>query len=229
VKVSRRTLIRWHVWLGWLIGVPLVLWTVSGLIMVARPIEEVRGTDLRAELPPLPAVAAVVPKVPPRSLASLSLRQTALGPRWIAIGTDERRFAADPRNGLPLPSLDRAQAEAAARAYRSSPGRVASVRFTPADRPPLDLRQPRPAWAVDFSDRARFYIDAETGELLAVRTGFWRFYDVMWGLHIMDLPTREDTHNPLIIILGALAAVGSVLGVVVLVLRYVRPRRLAEA
>ncbi len=38
---------RWHIWLGWLIGVPLVMWTLTGLVMVARPIEEVRGDHLR--------------------------------------------------------------------------------------------------------------------------------------------------------------------------------------
>ena len=47
----RRQLFRYHVWLGWLVGIPLLLWTVSGLIMVARPIETVRGSDLRIERP----------------------------------------------------------------------------------------------------------------------------------------------------------------------------------
>lgn len=27
----------------------------------------------------------------------------------------------------------------------------------------------------------------------------WRFYDFMWGLHIMDLQGREDTNNPWIV------------------------------
>ena len=39
----RSRLRRWHVWLGWLVGLPMLIWTVSGLVMVARPIEEVRG------------------------------------------------------------------------------------------------------------------------------------------------------------------------------------------
>ena len=224
MSVGRRQLLRWHVWLGWLIGVPLVLWTVSGLVMVVRPIEEVRGTDIRADLPPLAPLAVVVPDFEPGSLVALSLRQTPLGPRWIATGTDEQRFAADPRTGLRLPALSRRQAEAAALAYRKGPARVASASFTPAARPPLDLRQPRPAWGVRFSDGARFYIDAQTGELLAVRTGFWRFYDVMWGLHIMDPRGREDTHHPILIGFSVLAAIGAMLGCVLMGVRY-WPRR----
>ena len=46
-----RRLARWHIWLGWLIGVPLLLWTASGLFMVAWPIEQVRGGQLRTESP----------------------------------------------------------------------------------------------------------------------------------------------------------------------------------
>ena len=31
---------RWHIWAGWLVGFPVLMWTVTGLVMVARPIEE---------------------------------------------------------------------------------------------------------------------------------------------------------------------------------------------
>ena len=53
----RTSLRRYHVWLGWLVGLPFLFWTVSGLVMVAKPIEEVRGTALIAEPKPL-ALAA---------------------------------------------------------------------------------------------------------------------------------------------------------------------------
>ena len=45
----RASLRRWHMWLGWLVGLPVLFWTISGFVMVARPIEEVRGEALRAE------------------------------------------------------------------------------------------------------------------------------------------------------------------------------------
>ena len=47
-KMMRR-FAKWHIWLGWLAGLPLVMWTFTGLIMVARPIEEVRGNHLRTD------------------------------------------------------------------------------------------------------------------------------------------------------------------------------------
>ena len=52
--------------------------------------------------------------------------------------------------------------------------------------------------------------------MLALRTGQWRLYDVMWGLHIMDLQTREDTHHPILVVFAALAAIGAMLGCMLL-------------
>ena len=73
-----------------------------------------------------------------------------------------------------------------------------------------------------FADKARFYIDAQTGELLAVRTRWWRVFDFMWGLHIMDLQTREDTHHPILVLFAALASIGSILGCILMIRRYSR-------
>jgi hypothetical protein len=52
---------RWHVWLGWLAGFPLLMWAVTGLFMVARPIEEVRGEHLRAPQPAIDPAGLVLP------------------------------------------------------------------------------------------------------------------------------------------------------------------------
>ena len=133
---------RWHIWLGWVVGLPILMWTVTGLVMVARPIEEVRGSALQA------------PAVP-----------------------------------------------------------VAPGAYT---LPPVDLRRAVNAWQASFADGTNLYIDAATGEVLALRTGWWRIYDFMWGLHIMDPATREDTHNPFVIAFAVLATFGALLGCILL-------------
>ena len=100
---------------------------------------------------------------------------------------------------------------------------IASVTRTGAENPPLELRRPIAAWQVAMSDGTHFYVDAGSGEVVARRTGWLRFYDFMWGLHIMDLQTREDSHNPVIVVFAALAALGSVLACVLMARRYVFP------
>ena len=68
----------------------------------------------------------------------------------------------------------------------------------------------------DFDDGTHVFIDADSGALLAVRTAQWRWFDFMWGLHIMDLQTREDTHHPILIVMAAFAGIGTILGLVLL-------------
>ena len=67
-----------------------------------------------------------------------------------------------------------------------------------------------------MDDGTHFYVDASSGAIVARRTGWWRFYDLMWGLHIMDLKTREDAHNPLTIGFAIMALVMSLLALVLL-------------
>jgi len=208
---------RWHIWLGWVAAIPVLLWVVSGLIMVARPIEDVRGSGLLREAdpvrlagPPIPPLVAGVP------LSSLTLEQRAAGARWVIKLPDGKTRIADPRTGLLLPALSASDATREVEARYTGAAKVQSVTRTSADKPPLDLRRPIDAWKIEMDDGTRFYVDASTGQIAATRTRWWRFYDLMWGLHIMDPQTREDTHNPFVIGFGIVALAMAVLGTIVL-------------
>ena len=83
MNVKYRSLHKWHIWLGWLVGVPLILWTASGLFMVARPIDEVRGEHLRSHPLMLSAVQPVAPLLSGRPVEKLTLEQRPKGPVWI--------------------------------------------------------------------------------------------------------------------------------------------------
>jgi hypothetical protein len=211
-----------HIWLGWIIGVPLLLWTVSGLWMVARPIDEVRGAHLKAAPPALKIdKPIVVPEFPSNHGAPVSLRleQQADMLVWIATFAHGHEMRATTRDGRWLPSVSEAEARAIARRWYKPGSAIVSTRHTPADAPPLDLRRERPAWGIIFDDGTNVYVDADTGNLLAIRTRQWRAFDFMWGLHIMDLQTRENTNHPLLIGAAALAVFGTIVGLVLLPMR----------
>ncbi|MDQ3482692.1 MAG: PepSY domain-containing protein, partial [Pseudomonadota bacterium] len=142
----RRNLRRWHIWLGWIVGIPFLFWVVSGLVMVVRPIEEVRGTDLLREPQPVQLRSAPVPpRIEGVPLRSLTLEQRASGPRWVATLPDGTKRSADPGTGVWLPEVAAvgAAAEVTAR-YTGSAG-VARVTRTDPDSPPLALRRKIPA------------------------------------------------------------------------------------
>ena len=222
----RSKLRRWHIWLGWIVGIPVFLWVLTGLVMVARPIEEVRGTDLLRERAPVRlAQPPVLPRIEGVPLESLSLEQRVSGPRWVATLPDGTRRLADPATGAWLPPVAAMEAAREVTSRYTGKASVAKVARTDADNPPLDLRRPIPAWQVRMSDGTNFYIDARSGEVVATRTPFWRVFDLMWGLHIMDLKTREDTHNPLVIGFAIVALVTTLLALVMLPLTIRRRRR----
>ena len=208
---------RWHIWLGWAAAIPVLLWVVSGLIMVARPIEEVRGAGLLRDPQPIrlvgPPISPLVAGVP---LSSLTLEERAAGPRWVIKLPDGKTRIADPTTGLLLPALSASDATREVEARYTGKAKVQSVTRTGADNPPLDLRRPIDAWKIEMDDGTRFYVDSSTGQIAATRTRWWRFYDLMWGLHIMDPQTREDTHNPFVIGFGIIALAMAVLGTIVL-------------
>ena len=227
---ARSRLRRWHVWLGWIVAVPMLLWTVSGIVMVAKPIEEVRGEHLMTEPRPIRLAGPVVaPRLEGAPLNSLSLQPRAGGPRWVIVPRDGMARLADPATGALLPRLSAPDAVREVMARYTGEAKVAAVSRTDRNDPPLDLRRPIDSWQVRMTDGTHFYVDAGSGEVVARRTAWWRFYDLMWGLHIMDPAGREDTHNPFIIILGLVAAVTTVLAIVLLPLASRRNRKKASA
>ncbi len=206
---------RWHIWLGWLVGVPLLMWTLTGLLMALYPLEDVRGEHLRAEAAVMDTAGLVFPERIGRAKGVVLAAQVD-GPIWIVTEPDGGLYRYAARDGSLIPPVIASEARRIAEAEYVGPATLESVTYFPADLSPPDLRAPIDAWQVHYSDGTNLYLRAATGEVLAMRTGWWRTYDFMWGLHIMDLQTREDSSHPILIAFAALAVAGSLLGCVLL-------------
>ena len=206
---------RWHVWLGWIAALPVLLWLVSGLFMAARPIEEVRGEALRRPAVPLSATGLITPQVA-GTVTRLALVEELGRPVWLLTSADKVQARYDARSGQPLGPVGAIEAQKLANAAFAGTSPLTAVHRLTAEAAPLDLRKPRPSWQASFADGTHLYIDADTGEVLALRTRFWRAYDFMWGLHIMDPRTREDTSNAFLWVLGGLSLASGLLGSVLL-------------
>lgn len=213
----RPLLRRWHLWLGWLVALPLLLWTASGLFMAAVPIERVRGEHLVRPAPPLALpFRPVPPDLTGLPAQAVSLEQRPGGPEWIVRLPAGRALRADPRTGTYLPPLDAAAVRAiVAQRYAGQAPVVALTRLS-AEAAPLELRRPVASWQVQFADGARFYLDAGSGDILARRTQLWRVYDVLWGLHILDPFGRENFNTPWLVIAAALSLLSVLLAVLLL-------------
>ncbi len=211
-----RLLSRAHIWLGWLVGIPLIFWTISGLFMVSQPIETVRGEHLKTPPPPIIMTGLQVPQLSENMINSMQLISQHGKPVWIINTVKGRMTRADGLSGLALPEVEEAEARALAKASFAGSEKLTAIQRFSADDAPIDLRRPRASWQALFDDGTHIYIDAATGQTLATRSQLWRTFDFMWGLHIMDLQSREDTSHPLLIIFAALAFLTVFIGLILL-------------
>ena len=129
-----RRFARWHTWLGWLVAIPLVLWTASGLIMVAKPIEEVRGTTLRIDpdkREPLRGNPRPIAFRLDGSPQVVELRSFVQRGRAITLATapDGTITRYDAETGAPLPPLDETEARAVVAASIRGGDRIAAMRY----------------------------------------------------------------------------------------------------
>lgn len=208
---------RWHIWLAWLAGVPILMWTITGLFMVSRPIEEVRGNHLRSEAQPQAltvdggAFGAV--EGPIREIRAFMQDGRPVAVLTMMDGSVRRR---DMATGEAIAPLDAVSARALVERQIKGGDAVGSVAFFEADEVPFDFRREMPVWQVALEDGTNVYVGRDSGQVEAVRTRWWRVFDVMWGLHIMDLETRETISHPILILFAALAVIGSLFGVVLM-------------
>ncbi len=193
-----RRLAKWHIWLGWLAGVPIVMWLATGLLMVVRPIDEVRGDHLRRAADPAQLVIAGSTIAAPTATLK-EMRVTMQNGHAVAILTklDGAVSRVDFASGAPLPPLDAAAARALVARDIAGGNQVERVTLFAADRTPFDFRRPLAVWQVALADGTNVYVGRDTGMIEAVRTRWWRAFDIAWGLHIMDLSEREDTSHPI--------------------------------
>lgn len=217
-----RILAKWHIWLAWLTGVPILMWTLTGLIMVIKPIEEVRGNHLRLPAPEenrtLPSdteFSITLPadtQKPVRSVET-SMQRGRVVTTVIYSDDSTQRYSEDGTLIGPITDIEARQIVA----ERIKGGdKVASSSAFPAANVPFDFRRPVDVWQVVLEDGTHIYVGQHSGAIEAVRTSWWRTFDFMWGLHIMDLQTREDTSHPILILFTVLGVIASLIGCVLM-------------
>lgn len=194
---------RTHKWLALVVGAQALLWTLTGLYMVAVHIDIIHGDHLVREAPVAPFdLAALAP--PSRIVAAapgvseVRLQRFLDRPVWRAETPDGPRLY-DAATATALPALTEDQVRAAARRIYTGQGKIVSVRLLTEAPQEMQARKP-PYWQIEFEgwNRPTLYLSPMTGELISRRHALWRIFDIAWMLHIMDYDERSDVNNPLL-------------------------------
>lgn len=211
-----------HLWSSLIIGLQLIAWFASGLVMSVLPIDEVRGQHLRKTLPAVNwqqvqlAPQQILAKFPKES--NLSLSQRGSSPLYV-ITTAQQTTAINALTGLEVTALSAKEiSDLAMQQYRGSAELLAPelLKIIPNEARGLSA----PIWRVKVADtdNSSLYLDPMTGLVQRVPTDTWRVYDFFWMLHIMDYQNREDFNHALLIICTGSALLFSLSGIVLLIM-----------
>lgn len=217
-RISRTT----HKWLALIVGVQLVLWTASGFYMVVVNLDFIHGDTLvRNERPPLTLQDAVFPLAQVRrqypDIHGVVLRALPDdGAPVYEVATAAGAVLVDAASGRKLSPLPEQRVRALAQAHYAGSGSLArSSRLVDEDSKPMELQElPLPLWRVDFDDglETSLYLHPDTGRLVTRRHRFWRWFDFLWSLHIMDYGQRTDVNNRLLRFATALGVAAAATG-----------------
>jgi hypothetical protein len=221
---------RVHRWVAALVGLQILIWFASGTVMAFLPIEKVRGEHLLRAAAPAPLPPAALARLPDR-IAKLpdgpvQVQSYMLGTLPVLraeFAGGRPSLLLNVTTGAQLNPVSPAMALTLLRARTSVDLSQATTHWVTAKT--NDYRGALPAWRIDARDAesAQFYVSAETGEIKTVRTGLWRVYDFLWGLHIMDWKNHESFNTPWMIGFAGLAFCLAVAGFGLLYFRSLRP------
>ncbi len=220
---------RWHRWLGWIVGLQVLVWVLGGLVFSLVPFQAwVKGGDAVA-VPPLvlPADWAQRTAAPLQAAAArgevtaLTAVATPHGPALKLQLRGQKEPLLLPADGRPWVAPDDVAIRAFAQGFLRQPAPIIAVERLAEVPTRLGIVEETGGrgdlWRVRVDDGlgTRLYFRGSTGEYLTARNEAWVWYDFFWRLHIMDYTGGEDFNGLLLraaaVLAFALVAAGTLL------------------
>ncbi len=194
-----------HKWLGLLVGLQVLVWLSSGLYMVLLDIDFIHGDSLVKNMQQtvtMPQNSAIdISDLRTRYADATAITLTpVMGRPLFAVSTPNETLLIDPQSGKLISPLDERTAREIARFHFNGDAVIKKASLITSD-PPMEIQTRRlPLWRIDFNDayNTSFYVDPFTGTLVTRRFQYWRIFDFMWMLHIMDYQERANAHSLLL-------------------------------
>ena len=198
-----------HRYLGVLLGLQFLLWTISGLYFSWTNIDEIHG-DLQHQHPSHLSAAAtfISPAIVLGNLAEKAdsinklevvniLRQPFYSISYFS-GGNLKTFIADAQTGQIRKSITKEEAiKIAAESFNGLPAKPIVEYITTVGKHDEYREKPLPAWKISFQHESNtnIYIAAQTGKVETFRNAKWRTFDLLWMFHTMDYNGRDNINN----------------------------------
>ena len=214
--------IRWHKWirkahryLGVLIGIQFLMWTIGGLYFSWMDLDTVHGTDRLAPAPELEAgfttasIDGVLRQLADSDMALLERTEFLVISASSAVyrityedksgETTTRLF--DAASGIEREPLSEEESRTLAQLRYDGDDPVVETAYLEAAGPHDEYRElPLPAYAFTFGDarKTTIYVAPKNARITSLRNNQWRAFDFLWMLHTMDYAGRDNFNNRLL-------------------------------
>ena len=188
-----------HKWLGLLVGLQVVIWSLTGLYMTAVHIDIIHGDHLIRGPRPFSVDASQL-----RDPIALARASDADGARlaWVrdrpayVLASEAGEKVVDATSGTLVALPSEAEIRRIAKSTYTGAEAIASaalIREIPGE---IRGRAP-PLWRVEFDhwNKPTLYFSPTTGELVTRRHELWRIFDFAWMLHVMGYEDRDNVNN----------------------------------
>jgi len=196
-----------HRYLGVLLGIQFLCWTVGGLYFSWTKIDEVRGENLRRKESLVQpheikiSLSDVLPTLQADSISKLTVAHV-LSEAYYQISYFqqglEKISLIHAATGAVRKPLTESEALRVAKQSFLQPASVAGVAYVTTTNGHHEYRdKPLPAYAVTFNhpSNTTVYVSAELGTVQSYRSNIWRIFDFLWMLHVMDFENRDNINN----------------------------------
>jgi hypothetical protein len=200
---------RTHRYLGLVLGIQFLIWTVSGLYFSWTNIDEIHG-DFQHRQPP--HLSGKLNLVSPQlafektgesidSIHVIQLVSILSKPYYIVqyfSGKDFKKILVDATTGDSRASISKDESiKIASESFNGDP-KIKRVEFITSTNGHHEYREkPLPAWAVTFQHptSTTVYVSADRGQVESFRNNKWRLFDFLWMGHTMDYQSRDNFNN----------------------------------
>jgi len=205
-----------HRYLGLVLGIQFLFWTIGGLYFSWSDMDEIHGDHQKAHIHPLSAniqlanpqtvIQQIKQKDSVNFIFDIKLIQL-LGKATYQITYSQEHDRgkkiqlADAETGKIRAALSKEEAIEVAKRGFSEEATIKNVEYLTSTNGHHEYReQALPAYAVTFEhpSKTTVYVATELGTIQKFRNEKWRIFDFLWMMHTMDFESRDNISNYLL-------------------------------
>ncbi|MCU0439931.1 MAG: hypothetical protein MUC49_18760 [Raineya sp.] len=225
----QRKIRKWHRYLGLILGIQFLFWTIGGIYFSWTNINEIKGEHLlkpattislqNAYLPLDTVFKKVQKKYGISQIESIHVIPLPDGNYYQLTYTKnnvKRAVLCNTYHGFFKEGISQEEAVWVANQQLKYPSDVLEVKKILSSADDIAYRKkPLPAYAIRYGSPAKttVFVSINLGTVQVLRSSEWRIYDFLWMLHIMDFENRSSFNNLLLRIFSGLGLLTTFSGI----------------